>query len=184
MENKKKGEKKIKIKKLMLLWFVQISLITALSLVMNSCSDGDEKMCSETGGIRLDFSSLATGTPLVMFTVDKVVGIRIYDEIKHLNTSLWCRGREEVPSNSGNWKDSSVMLLFHRLPCSVCMITTEVHGHGHEARIVAAQKNGTTQTTVCPGDKRLLKLYAQKDNPFIWAILSGQEAEWLGFRLE
>jgi len=174
----------MKMKKSTLIWFVQISLITVLSLVMNNCTDGDEKVCSETGGIRLDFSSLATGTPLIMFTVDRVVGIRIYDEIKQLGTSLWCRGREEVPSNSGNWKDSAVMLLFHGLPCNVCMITTEVHGHGHEARLVAAQRDGTTQTAVCPGNRRVLKLYTTKENPFIWVILSGQEAEWLGFRLE
>ncbi len=173
----------MKIKKLPFLWFVQVSLILSLALVLNSCG-GDEKVCSETGGIHLDFSSLPTGTQLVMFTVDKVVGIRIYDEIKHLGTSLWCRGREEVPSNSGIWEDSAVMLLFHRLPCNVCVITTEVHGHGHEARLVAAQRDGTTQTAVCPGNRRILKLYATKENPFIWAILSGQKAEWLGFQLD
>jgi hypothetical protein len=67
----------------------------------------------------------------------------------------------------------------------VCVITADVHGHGNEARIVAAQRDGTTQTAVCPGDKKVLKLNAAtKDNPFIYAILSGQEAEWLSFKLE
>ncbi len=172
----------MKIKKLTFLWLVKVSLIAALTLVLDSCG-GDEKVCSYTGGISLDFSSLPS-EPLVMFTIDQVDGIRIYDEIKHLDTSLWCRGREEVPPGSGNWKDAAVILLFYRLPCNVCKITTEAHGHGNEARIAATQRDGTTQTAVCPGDKRVLKLYARKDNPFIYAILSGQEAEWLGFRLE
>ncbi len=175
----------MKIKKLTFLWLVKVSLITALSLVLNSCG-GDEKVCSETGetgGISLNFSSLPPW-PLVMFTIDQVDGIRIYDEIIREGTSLWCRGREEVPPGSGNWKDAAVILLFYRLPCNVCKITTEAHGHGNEARIAATQRDGTTQTAVCLGDKRVLKLYARKDNPFIYAILSGQEAEWLGFRLE
>ena len=176
----------MKIKKLTSLWFVQISLILALTLVLNSCHHGDEKVCcSETGGISLDFSSLPVGSPLVMFTVDNVVGIRIYDQVKREGTSLWCVGREEVPPGSGNWEDAAVMFLFSRLPCNVCVITAEVHGHGNEARIVAAQRDGTTQTAVCPGDQKVLKLNAAtKDNPFIYAILSGQEAEWISFRLE
>jgi hypothetical protein len=183
---KNKREGMMKIKKLTGLWIVQVSIILSLTLVLNSCSDGDEKVCcSETGGISLDFSSLPVGAPLVMFTVDKVVGIRIYDEIKLQGTSLWCEGREEVPPGSGNWEDAAVMFLFCRLPCSVCAITAEVHGHGNEARIVATQLDGTTQTAVCPGNKKVLKLNAAtRDNPFIYAILSGQEAEWLRFKLE
>ncbi len=175
----------MKIRKLTFLWFVQVSLILALTLVLNSCHNGDEKVCClATGGISIDFSSLPVGAPLVMFTVDKVDGIRIYNTIEHDGNSLWCRGSEEVPPGNGIWKDAAVMLLFHRLPCNVCVISTEVHGHGNEARIKATQRDGTTQTAVCPGDKRVLKLYATKDNPFIYAILTGQEAEWPGFRLE
>ncbi|UCH93713.1 MAG: hypothetical protein JSV88_26070 [Candidatus Aminicenantes bacterium] len=174
----------MKIKKLTFLWFVQVSLILVLMLVLNNCDNGrDTKVCcSQTGGISLDFSSLPGGN-LVMFTVDKVVGIRIYDEIKRQGTSLLCVGSEEVPPGSGNWKDAAVMLMFCRLSCSVCKITTEAHGHGPEARIVATRKDGTTQTAVCR-DRKVLTLDATRDNPFIYAILSGQEAEWLSFKLE
>jgi hypothetical protein len=173
----------MKIKKFTLLWFVQVSLILVLLLALNSCNHADENVCcSGTGGINLDFSSLPMGTPLVMFTVDKVDGIRIYDEIKREGTSLRCEGRVEV--SPGIWKDAAVMLLFHRLSCNVCKITTKVHGHDHEARIAATQRDGTTQTAVCPGDNRVLTLNATQDNPFIYAILSGQEAEWITFRLE
>jgi len=176
----------MKTKKLTSLWFFQVSLIMAIMLVLNSCNDGDERVCCrDKGGISLDFSSLPVGSPLVMFNVDKVVGIRLYDQVKRDGTSLWCRGSQEVPPGSGNWEDAAVMFLFCRLPCNVCAITAEVHGHGNEARIVAAQRDGTTQTAVCPGDKKILKLNAAtKDNPFIYAILSGQEAEWLNFKLE
>ena len=174
------------IKKLIGLWFLLLSLILALTLVLNSCHHGGEKdCCLNTGRINLDFSSLPVGTPLVMFTVDKVIGIRLYDRIERDSTSLWCRGSQEVPPGSGNKEDAAVLFLFCRLPCNVCAITAEVHGHGNEARIVAAQRDGTTHTAVCPGNKKVLKLNAAtKDNPFIYAILSGQEAEWLGFRLE
>ena len=176
----------MKIKKFTGLRFVLVSLIAVLILVLNCCHHGDEKVCcSNTGGISLDFSSLPVGSPLVMFTVDKVVGIRIYDRIQRDGTSLWCRGSQEVPPGSGNWEDAAVMFLFCRLPCNVCAITAEVHGHGNEARIVATQRDGTTQTAVCPGNTKILKLNtATKDNPFIYAILSGQEAEWLSFKLE
>lgn len=176
----------MKIKKLTSLWFLLVSLILALILVLTNCHQGSEKdCCLNTKGINLDFSSLPVGTPLVMFTLDKVVGIRLYDEIKRDGTSLWCFGREEVPPGNGNWEDAAVMLLFCRLPCNVCAITAEVHGHGNEARIVAAQRDGTTHTAVCPGNKKVLRLNtATRDNPFIYAILSGQEAEWLNFKLE
>ena len=164
--------------------FVQISLIVVLTLALTSCGGDKGVCCSEIGRINLDFSTLPMGTPLVMFAVDKVVGIRIYEEIRCDGTSLWCVGKEEVPPNPGNWKDAAVMLLFSRLPCKVCTITAEVHGHGREARIAATQQDGTTHTTVCSGDKKVLKLNAAKSNPFIYAILSGQEAEWLSFRIE
>jgi hypothetical protein len=183
---KSEKEGMMKVKKLTSLWFLQVFLILALMLLLNSCSDGDGKVCcSNTGGINLDFSSLPVGTPLVMFNVDRVIGIRLYDQIKRDGTSLRCVGREEVPPGSGNWEDAAVMLLFCRLPCNVCAITAEVHGHGNEARIVATQRDGTTQTAVCPGDQKILKINAAtRDNPFIYAILSGGEAEWLSFKLE
>jgi hypothetical protein len=176
----------MKIKKLTGLWVVQVSLILALILVLNSCHQGDEKVCCrDTGGINLDFSSLPVGTPLVMFTMDKVIGIRLHDRVKRDGTSLWCRGSQEVPPGSGNWEDAAVMFLFCRIACNVCVITAEVNGHGNETRIVATQQDGTTQTAVCPGNKKVLKLNAAtKDSPFIYAILSGQEAEWLSFKLE
>lgn len=171
----------MKIKKITLLCFVQISLIAALSLVMNSCCSGGERICcSETGGINLDFSSLPGGN-LVMFTVDRVVGIRIYDEIKREGSSLRCLGSREIAP--GIRKDAAVVLMFCRLSCNVCVISAEVHGHGPEARIAATQRDGTTQTAVCR-DRRLLTLHATQDNPFIYVILSGQEAEWLSFKLE
>lgn len=176
----------MKVKKLTGFWFIQASLILALMLVLNSCHHGDKKVCcSNTGGINLDFSSLPVGAPLVMFTVDKVVGMRLYDQVKRNGTSLWCRGSQEVPPGSGNKEDAAVIFLFCRLSCNVCAITAEVHGHGNEARIVATQRDGTTQTAICPGDQKTLKLNtATRDNPFIYAILSGQEAEWLSFKLE
>ncbi|MCP5108689.1 MAG: hypothetical protein GY950_35215 [bacterium] len=118
-----------------------------------------------------------------MFTVDKVDGIRIYNKIERAGTSLWCRGSEEVPPGSGNWKDAAVMLLFHKLPCNVCVISVEVDGHGPEARIAATQRDGTTQTAVSR-DRRALTLNAVVDNPFVSVVLSGQEAEWLSIRLE
>jgi hypothetical protein len=172
----------IKIKKLTLLLFAQISLVLVLMLVLNNCR-GDEKDCgSETGGIILDFSSLPAGSPLVMFTVNKVLGIRIYDVIIRLGNSLWCRGREQV--DPVTWEDAAVMLLFSKLSCNVYAITVEVHGHGNEAHIVATQQDGTTQTAVCPGDKKVLTLNATKKNPFIYVILLGQEAEWIKCQLE
>lgn len=162
------------------LTFVQIGLITALMLVLIDCSGDRQNCCSDVGGIRLDFSSLATG-PLIMFTVNRVDGFRVYNTIKREGNSLRCLGREEV--TPGNWKDAAVMLLFHKLACGVCKITAEVNGHGPEARISAAQRDGTTHTAVSR-DRRVLTLNATMDNPFIYVILSGQEAEWIELKLE
>ena len=175
----------MKIKKFTLLWLVPVSLIVSLTLVLNSCNTRDEKVCcSGTGGITLDISSLPAGPLPAVFNVDNVTGNRIYNQVKRTGASLRCLGREEFPPGSGNWKDAAVMLLFSQLPCRVCTITFEVHGHDNEARIVATQRDGTTQTALCPGDRRVLALYAGRDNPFTWVILSGQEAEWLKIRLE
>lgn len=168
----------------MRLWFFPVSLVLVLTLVLNSCGGDAKVCCSEKGGIVLDFSSLPTSTLPAVFTLDKVTGIRIYNQVKRTCTSLLLLGREEVPPGSGNWKDAAIMLLFYQLPCQVCTITYEVHGHGYEARIVATQQNGTTQTAVCPGDRRVLTLHADRENPFTWVILSGQEAEWLKIRME
>lgn len=172
----------MKIKKFTFLRFVQISLIFVLTMFLNGCGGDGNSCCMEKGGINLDFSSLPAGPLPAVFTVDKVTGIRIYDEIKRIDTSLWCLGR--IETNPGNWKDAAVMLFFCKLPCNVCVIAAEVHGHGNEARLVAAQQDGTSLAAVCPGDKKVLTLNATKNNPFIYAILSGQEAEWISFKLE
>jgi len=160
------------------------SIIAGLTLGSNSCHTGNEKICCvEKGAINLDFSTLPPG-PLVMFTVGSVDGIRIYQIVKREGTSLRLIGCEEIQPGSGNRENAAVILLFHRLPCNVSMITVEVHGHGYEAHIAAAQRDSSTQTALCPGDKRVLTLHASEDNPFIYAILSGQDAEWLRFKLE
>ena len=164
--------------------FVPICLILSLALFPTNCSDKEKICCTGTGGITLEVSILPAGFLPAVFTVDKVTGIRIYNQVKRSAASLWCLGSEEFPPGSGNRKDASVMLLFSQLPCRVCMITSEVHGHGHEARLVAAQSDGTTQTALCPGDRRVLSLHATRNNPFTWVILSGQEAEWLKIRLD
>lgn len=177
------GNRKMRIKKLTLFRFARICLIVALTLVMSSCGSDAKVGCLDIGGIYPDFSSLPPG-PLAMFTVDNVDGIRLYRLVKHEGASLWCIGSEEVPPGSGNRKDAAVMLLFHRLPCKVSVITAEVHGHGHVARMIAAQPDGTTQTAICPGDKQVLTLHADTDTSFISVILSGQDAEWFKLRLE
>lgn len=170
----------MKIKRNSLLRFVQISLIAAFALVLYHCGGNENICCPGTGGISLDFSSLPPG-PLVMFTVNRVDGIRIYSDVKREGNSLRCFGKEEV--SPGNWKDAAVILLFHKLPCNVCIITVEVDGHGPEARISAAQRDGTAQMAVSR-DRRIMTLHATADNPFIYAVLSGREAEWIRFKLE
>jgi len=163
---------------------LQISLLLSLILVLNSCGGEEKACCPRPGVITLDFSSLPSNPLPALFSLDKVTCIRIYDEIKHLGNSLLCQGREEVPPGSGYWKDAALMLIFSQLPCNACSIITEVDGHGSEARIVATQQDGSTQTAVCPGGKQVLTLQADRDNPFTWIILSGQEAEWTKFRVE
>lgn len=165
-------------------WPGRIVLVVVVGLVLTACGgNGDEKAgCGEGGGISLDFSSLPAGN-LVMFTAGKVTGIRLYDKIMGGGTSLWCSGSQESPPGSGKWKDAAVILFFCGLSCDVGAITTEVHGHGNQARISATQKDGTTQTVLCPGDKQVLTLNAAEDNPFIYAVLSGREAEWISLTL-
>lgn len=176
----------MKIKKFNGLPFLLVSLILAPVTVSNSCRNTGDQFCGrDKGGISLDFSSLPADTPLVMFTVDQVVGIRLYDPVIREGAALWCRGHRELPQGSGNWEDAAVIFLFSKLPCNVSSITAEVHGHGKEARMVAAQRDGTTQTAICPGNRRILTLSTPtRDNPFIYAILSGQEAQWINFKLE
>lgn len=161
-----------------------VGLVVAFISVMAGCRGNKQVCCSETGGIALDFSSLPAGPLPAVFNVDKVTGIRVYDQVIRLGSSLRCRGRQEVPPGSGQRKDAAVMLLFTQLPCRVCLITAEVHGHGHEARLLAVQQDGTTQAAVCPGGKQVLTIQAAQDNPFTWVILSGQQAEWLKFRVQ
>lgn len=176
----------MKIRKSIFIGFIPISLLILLMPIMTGCWEDDERVCcSEKGGITLDFSSLPAG-PLVLFTVNGVDGVRIFDTVKRIGTpaSLGCFGGEEVPPGSGNWEDAAVMLLFHKLPCNVCKITAEVHGHGPGSRMTATQLDGSTQTAVCPGNRRVLTLNAAPDNPFIYAVLSGQEAEWLSVKLD
>lgn len=144
------------------------------------------RCCSEIGGISLDFST-ATTLPvgvLVTFTFGGVEFTRVYSEISFGGSSLKCTGSEEVPPGSGNFNDAAVRLDFGTLPCLVCKILAEVDGHGPEARLVGRLRDGTTQTAVCPGDKRTLTLTTGPDKPFISATLSGQEAEWFGILLE
>jgi hypothetical protein len=140
--------------------------------------------CSEMGERHLDFSTLPgpPGPLPATFSFCGVKFTRIWREIKKEGGSLWCWGSEEWPPS--NWHDATVELDFTQLPCLVCKIVAEVDGHGPEARLVGRLKDGTTQTAVCPGDKRTLTLTASPGNPFIFATLSGQEAEWFGIRLE
>ncbi len=164
--------------------FASICLIAVLILVPSSCGNDEKVCCTRAGKSALHFSQLPLAPLPTVFTVDKVTAIRLYGEIKREGTSLRLRGWQEVPPGSGNKKDAALMLLFSQLSCRVCAVTAEVHGHGNEARIVATQRDGTTQTAVCSGGKQILTLDATRDNPFIWVIISGQEAEWLFFRLE
>lgn len=165
-------------------WLVRVGLVVVVGLGLTACGgNGEEKAgCGEGGGISLDFSNLPAGN-LVMFTVDKVTGIRLYDEIMGGGTSLWCRNSQESPPGSGKWKDAAVILFFCGLSCRVSAVTAEVHGHGNQARISATQTDGTTQAALCPGDKQVLTLNAAEDNPFIYAVLSGREAEWISLKL-
>jgi len=174
----------MKSKRSIFLWVVVAALVIASISVMDGCRRDEQVCCPGKGGISLAFSSLPPGPLPAVFNVDKVTGIRVYDRIERLGTSLWCLGKQEVPPNSGHWKDAAVMLLFSQLPCRVCLISATVHGHGHEARLLAVQQDGTTQAAVCPGGKQVLTLQSTRDNPFTWAILSGQKAEWFQFRLQ
>ena len=164
--------------------FAIVCLIAVLILIPSSCRDDEKACCTGAGKSTLHFSQLPLAPLPTVFTVDKVTAIRIYGEIKREGTSLRLLGWQEVPPGSGNKKDAAVMLLFSPLSCLVCAVTAEVHGHGTEARIVATQRDGTTQIAVNPGGKQILTLMASRDNPFIWVILSGQNAEWLHFQLE
>jgi len=133
--------------------------------------------CGEKGGIKLDLSALPfpPGTVLVHFTFGEVDFVRIWDTIQFGET-LMCNGSEQ--DSAGVWHDATVRLYFCTLPCLVYEIVAEVDGHGPEATLTGYLSDGTHQSAVCPGDRRSLHLAASRENPFVSAELSGQEAEW------
>lgn len=143
------------------------------------------KCCSEIGWISLDFSTLPfpVGPLPPEFTFERVDFTRIWDSIEHKEKSLWCFGGVEWPPGSGDRHDATVKLVFCTLPCQVCEIVAEVHGHGPKAHLVGTHPDGTTQTAECPGDRRTLTLTTKPDKPFISATLSGQEAQWFSIKL-
>ena len=151
----------------------------------NGSEFGGDMVCciDETGGINLNFAALPPGPVIGPIPLDGVLLTRVFDEIRPDGSSLLCLGSEEVPPGSGIWKDATVLITFSALPCKVCRIIAEVNGHGPEARLVATHQDGTTQTAAAP-DLQTLTLGAPPDNPFVAATLSGQEAEWISFRLE
>jgi hypothetical protein len=133
--------------------------------------------CSMTTPISLDFSGLS-GIPTV---VNGVLFTVIWKDVEFLDDSLWCLGSEESPA--GVWHDATTKMDFQMLPCNVCKITAEVHGHGPEAKLEGKLlKGGSVVAT--SHSKQTLTINAPPDNPFVSAILSGQEAEWRGIRLE
>jgi hypothetical protein len=141
----------------------------------------DEQCCQETDyEFAEDFSGLGPGPVVPGAVLNDVEFTPIWDRIVVEGTSLRCYGSEEV---AGTWHDATVRLEFKMLPCRVYKIVADVDGHGPEARMVGRQGDRTTQTAVCPGDRRLLVLYANPDNPFVRVELSGQEAEWFSIRL-
>jgi hypothetical protein len=141
--------------------------------------------CSELGGVSLDFSTLPfpAGPLPPVFTFGGVEFVQIWEEIQFRNGWLWCFGSEEWPKGSGTWYPATVKLYFGMLPCQVCKIVADVHGHGPEARLEGRLRDGTTQMAVSP-DRQTLTLTADPGNPFVSATLSGEEAEWFGMHLE
>ena len=149
----------------------------------HDCGEGVVCCIDEMGGINLNFAALPPGPVIGPIPLNGVLFTRVFDEIRPDGSSLLCLGSEEVPPGSGNWKDATVLITFSALPCKVCTIIAEVDGHGPEARLVARHQDATTQTASC-NDLQVLTLSAPPDNPFVSATLSGQEAEWISFRLE
>jgi hypothetical protein len=140
--------------------------------------------CGETGGIKLDYQSLPfpTGTLPPLFTFEDVVFTRIWDEIAFNGDALECLGSEEFPP--GTWNDATVRLDFGSLSCGVCSIVAECAAHGPEARLEAYMLGGGTQVAVCPDDRGTVSLTTSADAPFMWTLLTGQEAEWFAMSLE
>jgi hypothetical protein len=139
--------------------------------------------CGELGGHRIDFAALPfPAGPLPPWFIFADVGFtRIWDRIEHQAGALFCFGSVEFPATV--WNDAEVMLDFGRLRCVPCKIEADVDGHGPDARLVGHLNDGTTQTAVCPGDKRTLVLSAGAGRYYTHASLSGQEAEWSAVRL-
>lgn len=134
--------------------------------------------CSEIAGIKLDLSALPfpPGPLPPSFTFEGVEFTRIWHRIE-LGNALWCYAGEEFPP--GTWNDATVRLDFRKLPCLVCEIVGDVNPHGPEARLTGTLWDGTSQTAVSPGSTAVtLQLAASPENPFIFAELSGREAEW------
>lgn len=140
--------------------------------------------CSAMGGLHLDFSTLPfpDGPLPSVFKFEDVLFTRFWEKVEKRNGALCCIGSEESPP--GKWNEATTHLGFDELPCTVCKIVAEVDGHGPEARLTAYHLNGAVQTAVCPGDKRTLMLSASLEDPFKFATLSGQEAEWFWVCLE
>jgi len=138
---------------------------------------------SEKGGKILDLSRLPfpPGSLPPVFTFEDVLFTTIWKEIR-MNGTLWCCGSEESPPKT--WNDATVQLDFSKLSHAVCKITATVDGHGPEARLEGYHGSGVSQVAVCPGDKQTLTLSASSGNPFAFARLSGQEAEWFIVHLE
>lgn len=142
-------------------------------------SEGDNttnNCCSTISPISLDFPN--AGVPIV---VKGVLFTILYKDVKFQDGSLWCIGSEEL--SPGIWQDAAAEMDFQMLPCKVCKITAEVNGHGPEAKLEGQLLNGGSVVATAH-DRETLTISALPGNPFVSAILSGQEAEWMGIRLE
>jgi hypothetical protein len=172
-------------------------LVLALSALVAACTPtpgppseptesapaGGGACCAESGGVLLEFRDLrfAPGPLPPSFTFEGVTFTRIWDEIRCDGDSLWCMGGEH---SGGVWYDATVQVIFAGLPCVVCKIETDVDGHGPDALLEGQMLSSATKSDLCPGDRRTLQVVTTTDDPFIGAMLSGQEAQWFTMRLE
>ncbi len=169
-------------------------LVLGLSALMAACTPtppseppapgfGGGACCSESGGVLLEFGDLpyAPGPLPPSVTFKGVTFTRIWDEIRCDADSLWCYGGEQ---SGGVWYDAMVQLSFAGLPCAVCKIETDVDGHGPDALLEGQMLSAGITSDLCPGDRRILKVETTKDDPFVGATLSGQEAQWFTMRLD
>jgi len=171
-------------------------LVLGLSAVMAACTPtptplseptasgaGGGACCSESGGVLLEFRDLpfAPGPLPPSFTFKGVTFTRIWGEIRCDGDSLWCVGSEQ---SGGVGYDATVQLSFGGLPCAVCKIETDIDGHGPDAQLEGQMLSAGITSHLCPGDRRILQVTTTADDPFIGAVLSGQEAQWFTMRLE